>query len=611
MSSNGNNKNHLAEYLSFESSRKSQKQSNNNNDITRHALNQLIESKLGTEITWCAQRLAATKNSGSTNNNGGNKLMEEEVVRLMETSAYQQTITTQIQQCPLSLLLPTKPAQHVTNNDVNIKDHNIESSNAASSNTKPSAAVVAPMSFSLFDLMDSQQLSNLPPRIMACQIIDAYHRDCKTNNGGNNSSGGSNNNSNINSCSGGNNIPQKTALELLEEANDMEDLSPDVDSWEAIRCIIYHGLIVGANGSTATNSSSNNNSSSSNNNKNNIVKEQHRRYFNVNKSLFNKCIKGGTNNGGGSGAIMMLRCQTWGLTYNIIGSILYQSLYLVTCQQDTNYGVNNNNNSNNNSSNNSIDLDLYWDSHYHLLTSLSQLSKEYITSCIGYETEIERMIMGLSYILCTDISSCVMAMMEPMVGYFEIWSRFVKPDRLLSILRVTRLGEIMLHRCECRGQNESTKRLHEMIMLHHCQERGDDETTACSTSTTTLQDLENANFIQSLSILRVILFRCNVTSSERMWSIFATGNDVSATTTASSFLMADGIVSSDEVQSMLNKAKGHEQEDSTEQSQKDDVRTRLLKPFCDVIRLSKSNPDLVSDDLEMLCTQTVSLIEKL
>jgi hypothetical protein len=338
------------------------------------------------------------------------------------------------------------------------------------------------------------------------------------------------------------------------------------------------------------------------------VKEQRRRYFNVNKSLFDKCIKGGTNGGGGSGAIMMLRCQTWGLTYNIIGSILYHSSYIVTCQQDTNYGDIKISSSNNN---NNIDLDLYWDSCYHLLTSLSQLSKEYITSCIGYETEIERMMLGLSYILCTDISSCVLAMMEPMVGWFEIWARFVKPDRLLSILRVTKLGEIMLHRCECRGQNESTKRLHEMIMLHHCQERGEDETTACSTSTTTtLKDLENANFIQSLSILRVILFRCNVTSSERLWSIFAAGNDAT-TTTASPFLMADGIVSSEEVQSILDKAKDYEQEESTEKLQKDDVRTRLLKPFCDVVRLSKSNPDLVSDDLEMLCTQTISLIEKL
>lgn len=219
---------------------------------------------------------------------------------------------------------------------------------------------------------------------------------------------------------------------------------------------------------------------------------------------------------------------------------------------------------------------------------------------------MERMILGLSYILCTGVSSCVMAMMEPMAGYFEIWTRFVKPDRLLSILRVTRLGEIMLHRCECRGQNESTKRLHELIKFHHCQKRGDND-TSCST---TLQDLENSNFIQSLSILRVTLFRCNVISSKRLWSIFASGNDVTATTTASSFLMADGVISSEEVQSILDKDKDYEKEDSTEELQ-NDVRTRLLKPFCDVIRLSKSNPDLVSDNLEILCTQTISLIEKL
>ena len=607
------NNSHLAEYLSFESSRQQRQRSsddhcnNNNNDITYDALNQLIECKLGTEITWCAQRLA-DNNNGSNNNDSSSELLEEEAVRLMETSAYQQTIAAQIQQCPLSLLLPTEPTITV-NNDMNEQDNNIKSSNATSSNTKPAAA--AATSFSLFDLMDSQQLSMLPPRIMACQIIDAYHCGCENSNGGNSSRGGDSNSSsggsmpdndaNYPTTTTSSSTDQKTALELLEEADDMEDLSPDVDSWEQIRCIIYLGLIVDANSNTTT-TNKNDTDNSGNNNNNSTVKEQRRRYFNVNKSLFDKCIKG-TNNGGG-----LLRCQTWGLTYNIIGSILYQSLYLVTCQQDTNYGVNNNSSS----SSSNIDLDLYWDSCHHLLTSLSQLSKEYITSCIGYETEIERMILGLSYILCTDISSCVLAMMEPMVGYFEIWARFVKPDRLLSILRVTGLGEIMLHRCECRGQNESTKRLHEMIMLHHCQERGDGETTACSSTSTTatLQDLENANFIQSLSILRVILFRCNVTSSERLWSIFGTGNNVTTTTSASSFLMADEIVSSDEVQSMLDKDKGYEQEDSTEKLQ-NDVRTRLLKPFCDVIRLSKSNPDLVSDDLEMLCTQTISLIEKL
>eukprot|EP00975_Prorocentrum_lima_P064517 12898063-Prorocentrum_lima.AAC.1 len=60
---------------------------------------------------------------------------------------------------------------------------------------------------------------------------------------------------------------------------------------------------------------------------------------------------------------------------------------------------------------------------------------EYVTSSVGHEKEMERMILGLCSILCTDVSSCVLAMMEPMAGWFEVWARFVGPSTLMSILR--------------------------------------------------------------------------------------------------------------------------------------------------------------------------------
>eukprot|EP00985_Skeletonema_marinoi_P018875 scaffold10678_cov130-Skeletonema_marinoi.AAC.12 len=546
------NSNNLSEFLSFETK---QHQSSSSDDITigRHALDQLLESKLGNEITWCAQQLA-TNNKHNNDNNSGNvssSVLEEEVTKLMGTPAFQQ-INAQIRECPLSLLLPSNQTTSVNNRseDDGSNKKSREESTAAANNNKPAAT-----SFSLFDLMDSQKGAFvLPPRIMAQQVIDADQRhdnNIMTTNNSNddtvqNYSSSSDNTADCTQQATNNNNNSKSALELLEQAEDMEDLSPDVDSWEQILSILYRGLI----------------------NKTNVV--ERRRYFNVHMLIFDKCQK---TNGGGGG---MFRSQTWGLTFNIVGFILSLSNEFDK-KEDEQVVI-------------TTDLDLYWDSCHHLVLSLSHLAMEYVTSSVGHEKEMERMSLGLCSILCTDVSSCVLAMMEPMAGWFEVWARFVGPSTLMSILRVSGLGEVVLRRCESRGRNESSKRLHEMIR----------QRDGSSSVTPTLEDLEESNFLQSLSILRVITSRCDATLGS-MGSIFC------CNATLSSFLSADGIVrSSDEVQAMLGT-----KEQCLSIAEQEEMRSRLLKPFRDVLLLRESTPALVDADLEELCTQTVSLIEQL
>jgi len=554
MSTDSSN-NHLSEFLSFET-KQHQSSSSDDTTIGRHALDQLLESKLGNEITWCAQQLAFNnKHNNDSSDEISSSILEELVTKLMGTPAFQQ-INAQVRECPLSLILPSKQTTTSVNNrsenDITIIGSNKKSreeSTAAASNNKPAAAAT---SFSLFDLMDSQKGSfMLPPRIMAQQVIDADQRhdnNIMTTNNSNDDKVQNNPSSSDNTADSTQqattNHNSKSALELLEQAEDMEDLSPDVDSWEQIRSILYRGLT----------------------NKTNM--EERRRYFNVHKLMFDKCQK---TNGGGGG---MFRSQTWGLTFNIVGCILSLSNEFDKTEDEQII---------------TTDLDLYWDSCHHLVLSLSHLAMEYVTSSVGHEKEMERMILGLCSILCTDVSSCVLAMVEPMAGWFEVWARFVGPSTLMSILRVSGLGEVVLRRCERRGRNEASKRLHEMIR----------QRDGSSSVTPTLKDLEESNFLQSLSILRVITSRCNATLGS-MGSIFC------CNATSSSFLSADGIVSSDEVQAMLRT-----KEQCLSIEEQEEIRSRLLKPFRDVLLLRESTPGLVDADLEELCTQTVSLIEQM
>ena len=118
-------------------------------------------------------------------------------------------------------------------------------------------------------------------------------------------------------------------------------------------------------------------------------------------------------------------------------------------------------------------------------------------------------------------------------------------------------------------------------------------------SSPTLEDMEDVIFLQSLSILRVIVSRCDAPLGS-MCSIF------SCNTSLSSFLTADGIITSDEVQAMLET----KEESLSSTEEQNEIIKRVLQPFRDVLLLKESTPDVVDADLEELCAQTVSLLEQ-
>jgi hypothetical protein len=80
----------------------------------------------------------------------------------------------------------------------------------------------------------------------------------------------------------------ESVITLLEKADDIEDLSPDPDTWEEIRLILYYGL---------TQSS--------------VIK----RYIRVHEVLHKLCL--------GNATAMTL--QLWDLVWNLIESILFIS----------------------------------------------------------------------------------------------------------------------------------------------------------------------------------------------------------------------------------------------------------------------------------------------
>ena len=117
-----------------------------------------------------------------------------------------------------------------------VEDNDVSSSKKAKvpdvAAPSPSPAPAPPTSFSLFDMLDAQKGAfALPPRIMAYHIIEA--NECEQNNG-----------------TTQNNDDGKSTLELLEKADDVEDLSPDPESWEEVRQILYNGLISISNNNT-------------------------------------------------------------------------------------------------------------------------------------------------------------------------------------------------------------------------------------------------------------------------------------------------------------------------------------------------------------------------
>lgn len=368
-------------------------------------------------------------------------------------------------------------------------------------------AAIPSTSFSLFDMMDSSSSSSFAfPTRITADKVIEAHRRSSIEN----------NTIDHNSCDD----DVESAISLLEKADDIEDLSPDPEIWEEIRLILYYGLTQSPDIKDVT------------------------RYITVHVMLHKLCLGNGT-----------MTVQLWDLVWNLIESILFLSRRLYA-EKDGLVS--------------DSSKDLCQDILQSILNVLTCTSKDYIFSGVGREREIETTILGMCNMLSDDYTASIWAKMEPYVGTFEIWSRFVDPDRLASIIYASELGGMAMQRCErCLGNKGCIK--------------------------------TDENFIQSLSILRTIVFRCHWS---RHYALSMTTYEYTHRTTCSTRQH----INFKDFHLQIEKA----EQDLSEPNQLevDDAIRSLLTPFLHIIRLKESDGDSVHNDLELLCIQTIEKINK-
>ncbi|KAL3803075.1 hypothetical protein ACHAWO_010641 [Cyclotella atomus] len=461
--------------------------------IRRHALEQLVESSMGAEITAAANAIFGA--SGSL----------DDAVCLLAGSASFRVIKGLVQDCNTSL---------------NEKSDSNGASNKRPNTPDPPKA--APKSFSLFDMLDQQKGGfALPPRITAYKVIESYQRELNN---------------------GISDDDNETCLDLLEKADDIEDLSPDPDSWEQIRQLLYEGLTCGDT-------------------------EKQIRYLKVHTSLMDICQRGNQASN---------KSQSWDLAHNLAAFVLSQANDFA---EETSMSQ----------------MNLYWDATQQLLSSLHHLALDYISSCVGDEIQNERMLVTLCMILANAAAACITAVIDPLAGWFEVWARFVSPKRMLTIIRCTGFGGVILRRCHQSGASQSTKKLADAIARN------------ADNSTIALADVERANVVQSLSILRIILNQCKV-SVATLSLQFTEASSSLREKSLSTLLTSNGVACSESVQEHLNQAEKDVQlkSEQTVQLSPDSVDL-VFKPFRDALA---SNALSEVPHVKWLCTSSLELYDE-
>jgi len=272
------------------------------------------------------------------------------------------------------------------------------------------------------------------------------------------------------------------------------------------------------------------------------------RYMRVHEMLHKLCLGNGT-----------MTVQLWDLVWNLIESILFLSRRLYA-EKDGLVS--------------DSSKDLCQDILQSILNVLCCTASDYIFSGVGREREIDATMLVMCDMLSDDYIAIIWGKMEPYAGTLEIWSRFVDPDRFASIIYASELGGLALQRCErCLGDEGFIK------------------------------SDENFNVLQSLSILRTIVFRC--------WSRHALSM---MTHTHQTTCSTRELVNFKDFQlRRIEKA----EEDRTRQQlvepqlEVDDAIRSLLTPFLHIIRLKESDGDSVNNDLELLCILTIEKIKKI
>lgn len=477
--------------------------------LHRNAIEKLVESAMGTEITAYADRVIESS-------------LDNVVCLLAESFSFQL----------LRGAVPNCSSAWSREGDSSIDR------TAYKRSKNPRQTEAAPASFSLFDMLDQQKGGFAPaPRITASKVIEAHNQEKNTSD---------------------KHAHCKAALQLLEKADDIEDLSPDPESWEQIRQLLYRGL---AYFSSCANIQC--------------------RFLRVHASLLDICQRdsGGSNN----------KIQRWDLAQNLVGSILSQSNDFLTRLDELKTDI----------STMKQYIDLYWDEIDQLLKSLHHLALDYVTSCVGDEIQIERMMLGICFILVNDTAACASAAMKPLAGWFEVWARFVPPKRLLTIVECCGLADVVLQRCHQLGSSDSVERL--AVAINSCDD----------TASANLHDMQHALYVQSLSILRVILYQCGPLqlALARATHLFTESADSSNNDTLLSiFVTSDGVTCTENTEKLLDKKTSELRMESEQMKMADTTKSvdLLLKPFQDAF---VSNELQEASHVKWLCTSSLELLE--
>mmetsp|Transcript_5993 Transcript_5993/g.13126 ORF Transcript_5993/g.13126 Transcript_5993/m.13126 type:complete len:588 (-) Transcript_5993:85-1848(-) len=540
--------------------------------VVRHAADQLVESLLRDDITAAAAKLTEGKRAVD-----GSELLRE-AESLLESSACQ-LVEDILRGCNAKSF----DVSSETNADIDGSGSEPKKSKALGDASSP-----APISFSLFDLMDSNQGFVIPPRITAHQIINAYQRETNANSlsAERNTAeyDGDTNTACEHSEANGVDQDNSTALELLEKADDIEDLSPDPDSWETVRKILYNGLTTFIRSDDDITRAS-----------------DQSRFLKVHKSLHEKCLRSNVGS--------VLTTQLWGIAQNIVGALLLFDQQFESFAAATT-GVAENDASI------SFSMDLYWDLGKQFLECLSHLASDYVQSCVGNENEIERMMLGIGLILQRSSVCCLLAAMDPMAGWFEVWSRFLPPSKLMAVVKVSGLGRDLLQRCNPSKNNVGVQKIADTLSMttNKIAKEGSQD----SNTSSFYDDLIHCQLLQSISVLRTIILQCGG-SPDIVHLILGQavdwygGNEEDIIFCQKNRLVksCDYCLSLDDAQTILKSAENH-----LGQCERDGYLTtvcvdEILKPFLQVLKLAKSHPGTVDASVESLCSETVDILQRL
>jgi len=402
-------------------------------------------------------------------------------------------------------------------------------------------------------------------------------------------------------------------------AEEVEDLHPDHELWEEVRTIMFDGLT-----SSSSSSSSDDDDDDG---------DAAMRYLRAHENLHEKCR-------GDASALV----QLWDMVRNLLGAILVLSRRSFEEEEgEEEDGASSSSSSSSRSSSSSSStsdrsLDFCFDVVRTTLSVLSRTACDHVVSGVGREREVETTLLGMSIVLSDDLASSIWDTMDPYAGTFEVWSRFVDPGKFVSIVQASGLGGAAFRRCEEEQEEEEERRRRPpsvandgrnvpteggrirettttMARVRRRARVDASRRTSCSPpfdDRPPLADVKRCASLQSLSILRIIVFRCHG-PREVVFAMRRRERPDIRSTDMPFLSPRGGIVGSDDARSIIEKAEEHRKLQCGQRPNQLDVDEGIgsvLEPFLRVIRAKESDEVSIDRDLELLCTQTISLLRR-